>query len=182
MRQGHISVNPCAGIEPLKDKATHKKTFTPQQVSALLSAADGDWRGFVLVGFYCGMRLNDACNLRWRDIDLVSPINTITYQPRKTSEAVTVAVHPALEDYLLASPRQITRKYFVFHRWRNASTLARSPRPSAKSCTGRESHRALSANLTRKGVAFIATASTHCGIPSRQSSPTTTSLKKSGCD
>jgi Phage integrase SAM-like domain len=24
LRQGHISVNPCAGIEPLKDKATHK--------------------------------------------------------------------------------------------------------------------------------------------------------------
>ena len=46
--------------------------------SALLSTADGDWRGVILVGFYCGMRLNDACNLRWRDIDLVSPIKTIT--------------------------------------------------------------------------------------------------------
>jgi integrase len=32
---------------------------------ALLSAAEGDWRGVILVGFYCGMRLNDACNLRW---------------------------------------------------------------------------------------------------------------------
>src|SRR5215468_7932493 len=63
LRQGHISVNPCAGIEPLKDKAAHKKTFTPEQVSALLQAANGDWRGVILVGFYCGMRLNDACNL-----------------------------------------------------------------------------------------------------------------------
>jgi integrase len=114
LRQGHISVNPCAGIEPLKDKATHKKTFTPEQVSALLSAADGDWRGVVLVGFYCGMRLNDACNLRWSEIDLLSPIKTITYEPRKTGEAVTVAVHPALEDYLLSLPAPDNGDAFVF--------------------------------------------------------------------
>jgi integrase len=114
LKQGHISVNPCAGIEPLKDKATHKKTFTPEQVSALLSAADGDWRGVILVGFYCGMRLNDACNLRWRDIDLISPIKTITYEPRKTGEAVTVAVHPALEDYLLSLPAPDNEDAFVF--------------------------------------------------------------------
>src|SRR5437773_660936 len=114
LRQGHISVNPCAGIEPLKSKATHKKTFTPEQVSALLSAADCDWRGVILVGFYCGMRLNDACNLRWRDIDLVSSIKTITYEPRKTSEAVTVAVHSALEDYLLSLPASDNEDAFVF--------------------------------------------------------------------
>jgi integrase len=114
LRQGHLSVNPCTGVEPLKDKATHKKTFSPEQVSALLSAANGDWRGVVLVGFYCGMRLNDACNLRWRDIDLVSSIKTITYEPRKTGEAVTVAVHPALEDYLLSLPTPDNEDAFVF--------------------------------------------------------------------
>ena len=114
LRQGHISVNPCVGIEPLKDKAAHKKTFTPEQVSALLSAADGDWRCVILVGFYCGMRLNDACNLRWRDIDLVSSIKTITYEPRKTGEPVTVAVHPALEDYLLSLPAPDNEEAFVF--------------------------------------------------------------------
>jgi len=114
LRQGHIRVNPCADIEDLKDKATHKKTFSPKQVSALLSAVDGQWRGVILVGFYCGMRLNDACNLRWRDIDLVSPIKTITYEPRKTGEAVTVAVHPALEDYLLSLPAPDNDDAFVF--------------------------------------------------------------------
>jgi integrase len=114
LRQKYIGVNPCADIEPLKGKATHKKTFTPEQVSALLSAADGDWRGVILVGFYGGMRLNDACNLRWRDIDLVSPIKTITYEPRKTAEAVTVAVHSALEDYLLSLPASDNEDAFVF--------------------------------------------------------------------
>jgi site-specific recombinase XerC len=32
LKQRHVSVNPCAGIEPLKDKPTHKKVFTPEQV------------------------------------------------------------------------------------------------------------------------------------------------------
>jgi len=69
----------------------------------LILATDGDWRGVIMVGFYCGMRLNDACNLRWRDVGLVSPIESITYEPRKTGEDVTVVVHPVLEDYLLSS-------------------------------------------------------------------------------
>ena len=59
-------------------------------------------------------RLNDACNLRWRDIDFVSPIKTITYEPRKTGEAVTVAVHPALEDYLLSVAAPDNEEAFVF--------------------------------------------------------------------
>jgi len=114
LKQGHISVNPCAGIEPLKDKPTHKKVFSPQQVSAMIAATNGDWRGVIMVGFYCGMRLNDACNLRWRDIDLVSPIKTITYEPRKTGEQVTVAIHPASEDYLLSLPASDRKEAFLF--------------------------------------------------------------------
>jgi integrase len=112
--QGHVRVNPCKGIEALKDKATHKKVFTPEQVSALISTAAGNWRGVILVGFYCGMRLNDACNLRWREVDLVSPIKTITYEPRKTGEKVTVVVHPVLEDYLLSLPAPDSDDAFVF--------------------------------------------------------------------
>jgi integrase len=114
LKQGHVSVNPCAGIERLKDKPIHKQVFTPEQVSALISAAEGDWRGVILAGFYCGMRLNDACNLRWREIDLVSPIKTITYEPSKTGDQVTVVVHPALEDYLLSLPVPESDDAFVF--------------------------------------------------------------------
>src|SRR5205085_4217138 len=71
-KQGHISVNPCAAIESLKDKAAQKKIFSPEQVSALVSVAEGDWKGVILTAFYTGMRLSDVCNLCWRDIDLLS--------------------------------------------------------------------------------------------------------------
>jgi hypothetical protein len=128
------------------------------------------------------MRLNDACNLRWRDIDLVSPIKTITYEPHKTGEAVTLAAHPTLEDYLLNLPAPDNEDDFVFPslaQRKNVSPLSKAFR---KIMQRRALRKPLSASASRKGAAFTATASTHCGIPSRQSSPTTTSLKKSGCD
>jgi integrase len=113
-KQGHISVNPCAAVEPLKDKATHKKVFSPEQVSALVAAADGDWKGVILTAFYTGMRLNDVCNLRWRDIDLVSKIKTITFEPRKTGGELKIVVHPALEDYLLTLSAPDSDAAFLF--------------------------------------------------------------------
>ena len=113
-KQGHVSVNPCAAIESLKDKAVHKKVFSPEQVSALVWAAEGDWKGVILTAFYTGMRLNDVCNLRWGDIDLVSKIKTITFEPRKTGGEVTVVIHSALEDYLLTLSAPDSDAAFVF--------------------------------------------------------------------
>jgi integrase len=82
-----------------------------------------------MAGFYCGMRLNDACNLCWQDLDLVSPIKTITYEPRKTGNQVTVVVHPALEDYLLSLPAPESDDAFDFPslaRRKNVSPLSKA--------------------------------------------------------
>jgi integrase len=103
-KQGHVSVNPCLAIEPLKDKPQRKGVFTPEQVSALVRCAEGDMRGLVMVAFYSGQRLQDCANLRWREVDLVSQIKTIRFSVRKTGREIVVAIHPALEDYLLSLP------------------------------------------------------------------------------
>jgi integrase len=115
LRQGYISINPCAAVEPVKDNAAQRKSvFTPRQVSALISAADADWRGAVLVGFYCGQRLRDCTNLRWRNIDLVSAIKTIRFTVSKTGREIVVAVHPVLEDFLLSLPTAKNDDEFLF--------------------------------------------------------------------
>jgi integrase len=101
-KQGHITANPCAAIEPLKDKPQRKAVFTPEQVSAILKVADGDWRGLILTAFYTGSRINDAANLRWRNVDLLSEIKTIRFVPGKTGREIVTVIHPALEDYLLS--------------------------------------------------------------------------------
>jgi integrase len=67
LRQGHITVNPCLAIAPVKDKATSRKaTFTPAQVTALIGAADSeDWKGLISVAYYCGQRLGVVCRGVW---------------------------------------------------------------------------------------------------------------------
>ncbi|MDQ3622793.1 MAG: hypothetical protein M3463_09930 [Verrucomicrobiota bacterium] len=47
-----------------------KDVFTPEQIGALVGAAEGDWKGAILVGFYSGLRLRDVTELRWDAVDL----------------------------------------------------------------------------------------------------------------
>jgi integrase len=114
LRQGHVNVNPCLAIEPLKNKPQRKGVFTPEQIAALLKTANGDWRGLIMVAFYTGQRLNDCANLRWRDVDLVSDIKTIQFQVRKTGAEILTVVHPALEDYLLSLPTPNADDEYLF--------------------------------------------------------------------
>jgi integrase len=114
LRQGHISVNPCLAVEALKNKPKRKHVFTIEQVSALLKAAQGDWRGLILIGFYSGQRLVDCANLRWRDLDLLSEIKTIRFAVRKAGAEVVTVVHAALEDYLLSLPAAKSDDEYLF--------------------------------------------------------------------
>jgi integrase len=114
-KQGYIRTNPCAAIEPLPAAAERKDTFTPEQVTALVQTAKGDWRGLIMVAFYSGARLGDAANLRWKNIDLLSEIPTIRYRPRKGAKGdVIAAIHPALADYLLTLPAPATDDAYLF--------------------------------------------------------------------
>jgi integrase len=114
LRQGHVTVNPCLAIEPLKNKPKRKGTFTPEQVAALLKTAEGDWRGLILVAFYTGQRLLDCANLRWRDVDLLSDIKTIRFEVRKTGAEIVTVIHPSLEDYLLRLPTAKSDDDYIF--------------------------------------------------------------------
>jgi integrase len=123
-KQGHISHNPCLAIEPLRDKPQRKGVFSPEQVAALVKVAEGDWKGAIRVLFFTGMRLSDACNLRWQNIDLVS--KTIRFQPRKGGGEVVTVIHEALQNHLLALPTAKSDEEFVFPTLaeRNSSTLS----------------------------------------------------------
>jgi integrase len=115
LKQGLIPVNPCAGVEPLKDKGRHRKgTFLPEQISALLKIAKGEWKGLILTAFYTGQRLGDCVSLRWRDIELVSKIKTIRFEPEKTGGEVVTVIHPALEKYFLSLPSSDDENAFLF--------------------------------------------------------------------
>jgi integrase len=125
LRQGLIPVNPCAAVEPLKDKAHRKQVFTPEQISALLKVAEGDWKGLILLAFYTGQRLGDCSNLRWQDIDLHK--RTIRFEQGKTGDEILTIIHPELEDYLLSLPTAKSNDKFLFSSLcqRNISPLSK---------------------------------------------------------
>jgi integrase len=114
LKQGHVSVNPCAAIERLKNKPQRKGVFSKEQVAALVKTAEGDMRGLIMVAFYSGQRLHDCANLRWRNIDILSDIKTIRFTARKTGAEIVTVIHPALEDYLLSLPTAKSDDAFVF--------------------------------------------------------------------
>jgi integrase len=102
VRQHIIESNPATALESLPVKAEEKGTFTPDQVSKLVRAADGDWRGAILLGYYTGARLGDVANMRWDAIDWRN--KTIRFTASKTRKPVTIPLHRDLERELLRSP------------------------------------------------------------------------------
>ena len=49
LRQGYITNNPCTALEGLRVESVKKGTFTPDQVFKLVEAAQGDWKGAILL-------------------------------------------------------------------------------------------------------------------------------------
>jgi integrase len=102
LRQGFIPSNPATAVESLPVKAEERATFTPAQISKLVRAANGDWRGAVLLGYYTGARLSDVANMRWEALDWRNKV--IRFTPRKTKRPVAIPLHRDLERELLKRP------------------------------------------------------------------------------
>jgi integrase len=103
LRMGYISVNPCAGVEALKDAAdTEKDVFTPAQITALCDAAEGDWKGVILAGYFTGLRLKDITELRWEAIDLTEGL--LCLRTSKTGARVTIPLAAEFNRWLSQQP------------------------------------------------------------------------------
>jgi len=102
LRQHITDKNPCTALENLEEHAEERDTFTPAQVSKLLLAAEGDWRGAILLGYYTGARLGDVANMQWSAIDWQK--KTLHFAPRKTRKPLTIPLHPQLERELRKNP------------------------------------------------------------------------------
>jgi integrase len=99
VRQHIIESNPATALETLPVKSEEKGTFTREQVSKLVCAADADWPNAILLGYYTGARLSDVANMRWSAIDWRNKI--IRFTASKTRKPVTLPLHPQLEHQLL---------------------------------------------------------------------------------
>ena len=102
LRQGYITSNPCTALDSLPEETAERSTFTSEQLSKLVNAAEGDWKGAILLAYYTGARLRDVANMRWSAIDLRRQL--VTFTPSKTKKPVTIPLHSELERHLLKAP------------------------------------------------------------------------------
>ena len=108
LRLGYVPTNPCAAVEALRDDVEAiRDPFTTEQVGDLLAAAEGDWQGVILCGYFTGLRLRDVAWMTWDTVDLKASV--IKVKPMKPGPT---ALHPfgaELAAWLLAQPRGISK-------------------------------------------------------------------------
>jgi integrase len=99
---GVIPRSPIALVRPIKATRVAKGTFTPEQISQLLSTLEGDsdYYGLILAGWYTGGRLGDLSRLHWSSVDLSPQEQTITFAQGKTGGIVRIPLAKDLETWL----------------------------------------------------------------------------------
>ena len=80
-RQGLILTIPAEGVELLEAESATRSTFSIAQLNDLLRHADWEWRVWCFRP-RCGLRLADAANLTWKQVDLER--KAIVYFPQKS--------------------------------------------------------------------------------------------------
>src|SRR5262245_7212139 len=102
LRKHLLDANPCSPVDRLREEGQERDTFTPSQVSTLAAAAEGDWKGAILLAYYTGARLSDVANMQWSALDWKN--KTLSFTPSKTRKPLIIPLHPQLEKELRKNP------------------------------------------------------------------------------
>lgn len=70
VEDGTLRVNPTVGVRVLGRRGETRRTrgFTLEQLEALLAETPEEWRQFFVFLAHTGLRISEACGLRWADV------------------------------------------------------------------------------------------------------------------
>lgn len=97
---GHLKLNPTKAIDRIPTESIAKDVFSPDQVAKLVKAAEGDWKGVILFGFFTGMRLRDIANLQWANVE--GEMERVKFKVAKTGKQLVVPLHDRVRQFLKA--------------------------------------------------------------------------------
>ena len=86
--------NPWAELPRKRQEAHRRRVLTPEELDAILKAADGEWRALIEIGLHTGLRMGDACQLKW---DAFKSDGTVEVTTGKTGAFVKLPSAPLLE-------------------------------------------------------------------------------------
>jgi integrase len=110
-KQGVISFNPVGAVSNLRtrrgDGDSKREAFSHKEIAQLVSSAEGDWRGAIILAATSGLRLGDIARLQWSSLE-AGVLRIVT---GKTDTDVVLPIHPDFEDWLSGQPRGIGKAY-----------------------------------------------------------------------
>jgi integrase len=94
------SNNPVEDAIKFKEVSTEVSVLEPQEVAALLHAADDATRAGLAISFFAGLRRSEIEELDWSNIDLEEKLIKVTALNSKTSERRLVSISDNLKKWL----------------------------------------------------------------------------------
>ena len=101
VRDGLSQDNPAAKVPRLhvsQDERSQRRPFSLAELRLILSHANGEWKGLILMGLYTGQRIGDLARLTWNAVDLQE--RELRFVSRKTGRRMAVPLAQTVIDYL----------------------------------------------------------------------------------
>ena len=105
---GYLATSPAARIPPFKEAENPPRLLEQREIAAILRQMPDQLRVLVALAAYAGMRLEEACNLKWSDVDLkVGEMDFVG----KGGKRRRVPISDDLRTYLIGHPRRLGSPY-----------------------------------------------------------------------
>jgi integrase len=118
--------NPVAEIEPPTIISADTGILKPNQVAALLSAADDDTIPGLAISFFAGVRRAEIERLDWSEIDLQERTIEIKAKNSKTAQRRIIPISKNLKAWLLPHDQHEGSVIETPHLWRKGCETARA--------------------------------------------------------
>ena len=106
--------NPFSKVQRKKLRTHSRREFTIEELTTILTRADGDLSLLLLMGASTGLRLGDCATLTWGDVDLARGIiRRIPNKTKRRGKPVLLGIVPALHKRLTAIPAKARTGYVL---------------------------------------------------------------------